>query len=68
MINNVVDLTHQTKNLLIFVQGPEITIRPVSARRLIRGDAVHRHAGSVMIPSVWVASGGYSSPRIRRPW
>ncbi len=34
-----VDLTHQNKNRLIFVQGPEITVRPVSARLLTRGDA-----------------------------
>ncbi len=34
-----VDLTHQNKNRLIFVQGPEITIRPVAARLLTRDDA-----------------------------
>ncbi len=31
-----VDLTYQNKNHLIFVQGPEITVRPVSTRLLTR--------------------------------
>ncbi len=39
MIRERVDLTHQNKNRLIFAQGPEITIRPVSTRALTRGDS-----------------------------
>lgn len=35
----LVDLTHHNKNRSILVQGPEITVRPVSARLLTRGDA-----------------------------
>ncbi|MEX5635533.1 hypothetical protein [Parafrankia sp. FMc2] len=35
----MVDLTHHNKNRLILVQGPEITIRAVSARLPSRGDA-----------------------------
>ncbi len=35
----LVDLTRQNKNLLILVESPEITIRPVSTRLLTRGDA-----------------------------
>lgn len=39
MIKNLVDLTHHNKILSILVQGPEITVRPVSTRPLARGDA-----------------------------
>lgn len=34
----LVDLTQHNKNRLILVQGPEITVRPVSTRLLTRGD------------------------------
>ena len=38
-MNPLVDLTHHNKNRLILVQGPEITVRPVSTRLLARDDA-----------------------------
>ncbi len=38
-IGRMVDLTHHNKDRSILIQGPEITIRPVSMRLLTRDDA-----------------------------